>query len=42
MGDKTPKRPPKQKKKVEKFIAPTIKIETASLKKFKKGTDRNK
>lgn len=42
MGDKTPKRPPKQKKKAEKVIAPTIKIETASLKKFKKGADRKK
>lgn len=42
MGDKTPKRPLKQKKKIEKFSAPVIKIETASVKKFKKGEDRKK
>lgn len=37
LGDKTPKRPPKKKKKVEKVtVLSTIKAETVSVKKPKK------
>ena len=42
MGDKTPKRPPKKKKKVEKVTVPIIKPETASVKKPKKREERKK
>ena len=42
MADKTPNRPPKKRKKVDKVTVPTIKLETASVKKPRKKEERKK